>query len=347
MLGVIRTSQAIAFIGAGATRSLGYPLWTKLIQDLADATEQHCGQNILDDQGRAITVAQVMQINNLLFRAEIFKANLQANYFQIMHQTFEPRGSNSDTRALVSIPFQHFLTSNYDPALETAHTDVGKKYDSITLLDGSAALFLNGIADYAYARHIVHVHGRYDDPQNIVLTKKEYVDFYGRVPIAGTFWTVVPIARRCVFLGFSFSDEELTEGFHIRNLNRAHRLAPAVMHFAVLAMNDADNEAALRSWYSSEYGVDPVFYDSIDAKHTGFSNVIQDLANEFAPRVEQPMASASAGVAAEVIENQQEAEPVPVVAPDANVPVDVSEDVEHLERLTADNLRKRSTGDLL
>jgi hypothetical protein len=167
------------------------------------------------------------------------------------------------------------------------------------------------------------------------------------VPIADTFWTVVPIARRCVFLGFSFSDEELTEGFHIRNLNRAHRLAPAVMHFAVLAMNEADKEAALRAWYSSEYGVDPVFYDSVDAKHTGFSNVIQDLASEFAPRVEQPMAYADAGVAAEVLENQQqEAEPVPVLAPNANVPADVFEDVEHLERLTADNLRKRSTGDL-
>ena len=136
-------SSAQALHAASATR---YGL-ARLIQDLADATEQHCGQNIEDDQGRAITVAQVMQINNLLFRAEIFKANLQANYFQIMEHTFAPRGSNSDTRALVSIPFQHFLTSNYDPALETAHTDVGRKFDSITLLDGSAALFLNSIAD--------------------------------------------------------------------------------------------------------------------------------------------------------------------------------------------------------
>jgi len=68
-------------------------------------------------------VEPAKQINDLLFQAEIFKVNLQGHSFEIIRQTFQPRESNSDTRALVSIPFQHLLTSNYDSALESAHSD--------------------------------------------------------------------------------------------------------------------------------------------------------------------------------------------------------------------------------
>jgi hypothetical protein len=347
MLEVIDTKQTMAFVGAGVTLSLGYPLWTKLIQDLADATVQYCGPEISDDRGNPITVAQVMQIKNLLIRAEIFKANLKDHYFQLMRHTFEPRGSNSDTRALVGVPFQHFLTSNYDPSLEIAHTDVGLRYDSITLLDGSAGSFLQGMANYGYARHIVHVHGRYSEPENIVLTKMEYDSFYARVPLARRFWEIVPVVRRCVFWGFSFSDPELTEKFNLRELNLAHRETQAVGHFAVLAMNDVDMETALRAAYSAEYGVESVFYDPVDAKYTGHSNVIQSIANEFRTRIEQPMPSVNAALPVEIIEVQeQQGEPIPVVALPAIDPADISADLQHLERLTADNLQKRSTGDL-
>jgi hypothetical protein len=203
------------------------------------------------------------------------------------------------------------------------------------------------MANYDYARHIVHVHGKYDDPANIVLTKLEYDSFYARVPVARKFWEIVPVVRRCVFLGFSFSDPELTEKFNLRELHSAHSETQAFGHFAVLAINDSEMETALRAEYTAEYGVESVFYDPIDAKYTGYSNVVQKMANELRAPVEQPMVSMPAVFPVEIINNQQQQEE-PVAAGDSPAMdlAAISADLEHLERLTADNLRKRSTGDL-
>jgi SIR2-like domain len=340
MLGVIRASRAMAFVGAGVTLNLGYPLWKRLLQELADATVQHCGSTISTDRG-PITVAQVMQIPNLLVRADIFRANLGNHYQQILQETFRPRGSNSDMRALVGLPFQHFLTSNYDPALEVAHSDASMKYDSITLLDPSAVSFLHSLNNPGYVRHIVHVHGRFDDPGNIILTTREYDSFYSRYPVVKRFWEIVPVVRQCVFLGFSFSDPELTLKFNLRDLHLAHRDTQFEGHFAVVAISDSGMETALREESIAEWGVDPVFYRPIDEKHSGYSSVIQTIANECGAPAEQAMLSVAA-LPVEIINPplQQAGEPAM-----ANL-ADVSADLQHLERLTTDNLRKRSTGDL-
>jgi hypothetical protein len=268
--------------------------------------------------------------------------NLQARYFDTIRQTFGDRGSNSDTRALVGIPFQHFFTSNYDPSLEVAHAAVGKKYDSITLRDASAVSFLNGVANYEYTRNIVHVHGIYTDPQNIILTKMEYDAFYAGVPVARRFWEIFPVARQFVFLGFSFSDIELTEKFYLRQLSLAHRDHLSVGHFALLALNDPSVETAKRAENSAEYGFESVFFDPIDTRYTGLSNIIQEMANTFRPDA----AIAAAAVLPAEIEVMQQADPNGATEAVVMDPADVTADVQQLERLTAVNLRKRSTGDL-
>jgi SIR2-like protein len=348
MIELVRSGQAVAFVGAGVSRGLGYPTWNMLIQQLADATLQHCGENIVDDRAMPLTVTQVMQLDHPLFKAEIFKENLQGHYLEIIRQTFAPRGSNSDTRALVSIPFQHLLTSNYDFALENAHSDIGKRFETMTLYGDTVGNFVNGIADFSYPRQIVHVHGRYDEPENIVLTFNEYTAFYHRVPMATTFWNMVPIARKCIFFGFSFTDEELTEGFNLRNFNRAHRQAENVVHFAAIALSDPDKEPALRSRFAAEFGIEAVFFNGMDAKFTGFSNLIQRIAEEFAPKIEQPLSVQVLAPQPEVIGLEDEILPQAdvVEAVDPVVAPEIAADVLQLEKLTDDNLRKRSTGDL-
>ncbi len=345
MLDLIRTKRAIAFVGAGVSRALGYPTWDTLTQRLATETRTQCGEQIVDDQGRSVTVTQVSAINDLLFQAEIFKSNLQGRYYQILQEIFAPRGANADVRDLVSLPFQHLLTSNYDVALESAHDELQSRCESLSLCDHTAVDFINNLADYEYGRHVVHVHGRYDDPHNIILTQKEYADFYHRSPEAEALWNMLPIIRRCVFFGFSFTDKDLTEGFNLSNFNRAQRGHPQVVHFALVPMGEPEREPALRAWYSSTYGIDPVFFDGVDAKFTGYSVLIRDIAKEFETRAEPSRVGLDGGAPAEVVHVQQEPlqpENIEQQPPAANIQADIA----RLEQLTEDNIRRRSTGDL-
>ena len=111
-------------------------------------------------------------------------------------QIFAPRGANADIRDLVILPFQHLLTSNYDVALESPHDDLQSRCESLSLCDHAAVDFINNLADYEYGRRVVHVHGRYDGPNNIILTQKEYADSYRRSAAAKTQYLAAHLPQR-------------------------------------------------------------------------------------------------------------------------------------------------------
>ena len=345
MLEAIRSAQALAFAGAGVSRPLGYPTWYGLIERFETETRARCGENISDDKGRSITVAQVSEMKDLLFRAEIFKCNLGDRYFEIIQEIFGPRdGQDSGIRDLISLPFQHILTSNYDIGLERAHDYLQQPYDSICLDDPSAFDFTNELGNYGYSRRIVHVHGRFDRPRNIILTEREYGAFYHNSAVVDPFWQTVARIRRCIFCGFSFNDTDLTAPFSLGNFNLARRGHGGVVHFALLPLDVEHGEPGNRAYYNMKYGIEPVFFNSVDEAFSGFSAVIRMIAKEIRPAVQElrvgleliePVAIAEVGVA-EI--------PAPVAVPAVAHPV--QEDVLRLEQLTETNLRKTLTGEL-
>lgn len=324
MTGAIRGKKSLAFAGAGVSRPLGYPTWPGLLSRLASETRSACGEDIFDDEGRQLTVTQVARFGNLLVQAEIFKCNLKNRYSDLIQDIFARKNEvTSEIKELARLPFQHILTSNYDISLEVAHEDMQLEHESICLSDGAAREFVNKLFDFDYAKRIVHVHGRFDNPQSIVLTEKEYGALYQGSQLVQTFWTVMPIYRSCVFFGFSFTDEGITEGFNLRNFNRAHRDGSQTPHFALLALaeGDREKEEVLRSNYAMRYGVDPVFFDPIDSTFTGHSNVIGKIVSDLAPAV-------TGGT---------------VGRQDSTT---IADDVAQLEALTTLNIKKGATGEL-
>jgi len=162
----------MAFAGAGVSRPLGYPTWTGLLNRLASETRSTIGEDIVDDQGRPLTVTQVSRFGDLLVQAEIFKCNLQNRYGEIIRETFARKNEvTSEIKDLARLPFQHILTSNYDVSLEVAHEDMQLEHESICLSDGAAREFFYKLLDTDYAKRIVHVHGSFVDPKSIVLTE--------------------------------------------------------------------------------------------------------------------------------------------------------------------------------
>jgi hypothetical protein len=343
MIDVIRSKQALAFAGAGVSRPLGYPRWDTLLERFADETRTHCGEHIQDEQGRDITVTEITEMKDLLVRAEIFKWNLGARYHQLIREIFAPRdGQLNEIRDLISLPFQHFLTSNYDMALELAHDNLQQQYSSIAFEDPEATEFVNNLGIYDYARRIVHVHGRFDRPESVALTEREYGVLYNNSLVVRRFWQIVPVTRRCVFCGFSFNDVDLGSLFSLRSFNDARRQGGAVAHFALLAMDIDNGEGTSRAFYNTKYGIEPVFFKSVDENFSGYSAVIRMMAKEIVPSIPELLVTAGPTPISVAI---PPAVAVPVPQEEA-VAEPVLQDVIRLERLTDSNLKARATGEL-
>jgi hypothetical protein len=348
MIEAIRSDETVAFAGAGVSIPLGYPNWSGLLNRLAEETKKTRGENITDSLGTKMTVAGVTAMPNTLIRAEIFKFNLGKRYRELLCEIFAPKhGMAADIANISRVPFQHILTSNYDVAIEIAHDELQIEYESFSLADGPAETFVGKIGDYRCQRCIVHVHGRYDDPDSIVLTNSEYGHIYEGSPVCRSLWNTLPISRRCVFFGFSFLDEDIAEKFSLRIFQRTHRCISGIRHFAVVALEERNAEGPIRSSFRQQYGIEPVFFQPLDSNFSGYSVLIGDIVSRTVNAANEAPAAASKRIS-EKWPQEPRAKSVWITgAIDAGKDLaSSSKDVARLKALTQMNMRKTKTGDL-
>lgn len=331
LISEMRTGQTLAFTGAGTSAAAGYPTWAQLIGKLAQKTREKVGNKVRwrEDEISIEVVAGL----NFLVAAEIFAGALGDDYHRILRHEFGPKNDSfPDIQTLVSLPFRHFLTSNYDPTLESALSQPGQNCPYLCLHDHKAAAkFLCDLTDRQQQRHVVHVHGRYDVPEQIVLTEERYGSQYTNSAVVRGFWTIVTVRESCVFFGFSFSDLDLLSGF--RTAKREFNLQSR--HFGVLPLADADSEMAHRAQLGITYGIQPVFFSPVDEKYSGYGQLLQMIKDQtqtsLSPRLatldsvaSQPETTRSVG--AEALSSGESA------------------DVNSLLKLTRNNLQKRRMG---
>jgi hypothetical protein len=334
MISEMRTGQTLAFTGAGVSVAAGYPTWAQLIEKLAQKTREKIGDKVR--WGEDDIPVEVVAGLKFLVAAEIFAKTLGNDYRAILRHEFGPKNNSiPDVQTLVGLPFRHFLTSNYDPTLEYALSEPGQNCPYLCLHDHKAAAqFLCDLTNRQQPRHVVHVHGRYDVPDGIVLTETEYGSQYTDSAVVKGFWTIVTIRESCVFFGFSFSDLDLLSGFGIakREFNLQSR------HFGVLPLAEGASEMALRAQLGVTFGIQPVFFSPVDEKYSGYGQLLQMIKDQtqtsLNPRLATPDSIA----------------PEPQTARDLGVGAlssRESSDVNSLLKLTRNNLRKHRTGGLL
>jgi hypothetical protein len=341
MLQAIRSDNTVALAGAGVSVPLGYPNWNGLLNRLADETEKLCGDTVTDTFQMPLKIEKVRAMRDALVRAEIFKLNLGSKYGDLLRDIFGPRhGVAKDIANISRIPFQHILTTNYDVSIELAHDELKIDYESFSLIDDLAEVFVGNIGDYKTRRCIVHVHGRYDRPESIVLTHGEYGRIYDSSPVCRSLWGTLPISRKCVFLGFSFLDGEIMDKLR-RVFFLAKRSVSGLRHFAVLPLQDRGEEETSRSSYRLQYGVEPIFFDPADANFSGYSAVVADILSHT-----ESCVVASVPVATSTVESQVEEKPTKSEIASGERQASLRKDVERLKGLTRMNVQKTKTGAL-
>lgn len=340
---LVRSRSAMAFVGSGVTSQLGYPTWPQLIDSLA--TEVRAGGvEELQSNGLPITVEQVLREfkGEPLVQAQILKENLGERYFPLMATIFGLKEQRIAPIAdLVSLPFRHFLTSNYDRGLEQHHTPANQPI-SICLYHESAPQFIENFMYSNYTRRIVHVHGRDNEPRHIILTEEDYGAYVQSV-VMDAFWQAVPLVGRLVFFGFSFSDTDLLWRFRRVRMAFAGNNQGNARHFAIVPLDDPAKEGPMAVVLKMKYGVIPVFFLRNGSSFAEYDDLLSKLKSDAIGRVPEQLAT---GEPPAPVVQVQELQPAAALELEQGATAAVQEGMESLRRMTQENIRRRQTGDL-
>jgi hypothetical protein len=278
LLEALCCGRALAFVGAGVSRPLGYPSWEELVQALATEARRVKG-DVVDCNGSALELDEVLAWPDPLVKAQILKDCLEEDYYAFMQNLFKPKKEISENISLiVSLPFRHLITSNYETSLEWHHT-LGPA--SICVYHSAISEFIHSFQYDGYDRRVVHVHGRYDEPKRIILTQRDY-DAYQTDRVFERFWAVMSSTATLVFFGFSFTDIDLLYGF----IATTRILGTQLRHFAVLGLQNESDESMTRITYQAKYGIEPVCFLQRGKDFSGLTELLARLKLEAtAPRI--------------------------------------------------------------
>ncbi len=188
-----RGGRLALFLGAGASRAAGLPLWRELLETLA----RRVG---LDADGLArlsrLSVLDQAQLLEHEFgdRAELMKAVVEqvgAAYHSVTHAL------------LASMPVREVVTTNYDDLFERAWRARGADY----------AVLPHG-ARSDVDRFILKLHGCVSSPKHIVLTRKDYLRYLEeRAALIGMVQALM-LTKHMLFVGTSLEDENFHRIVH-------------------------------------------------------------------------------------------------------------------------------------
>jgi len=288
---VIASEKPLALVGAGASVPLGLPTWSQLLQELEpDLPPLH-----------ADYLKALREDSDLLWRAEEYRRMIGAEtYRAYLRRRFGATRAVELTDTIVSLvrlPFRHFLTTNYDDVILKAHA--AAQLPAPTVLnwwrDDDVRTFIFGLRSDDGLRLLMHLHGRHNEPQSIVLTDGDYTDRYVRVTDTARKLFAVFSTERVVFVGFSLNDPDLMA--LLREVNAMIR-SDEPRHFAVMGLEQQIMESWERNRLRRRYGVNTIFYDNADGTHQGLAEVLAAIT--------PPTAAASPLVAEEAVINDPE-----------------------------------------
>jgi len=172
----------VAFLGAGVSIPAGLPGWGQLLRDAAAKTPELAsrleGLQSLDPLDQAQVV-------------ERFVPTLR----QDVAQRLQPPQAALGHTLLASLPVAEFVTQNYDRLFELAAAAAGAP---VAVIPGTR------VADEQ--RWLLKMHGSVDRPEEIVLTREDYLRYGERRAALAAIVQALLITKHMLFVGFSLSD---------------------------------------------------------------------------------------------------------------------------------------------
>jgi hypothetical protein len=220
-----RQGQLAVFFGAGVSAAAGLPTWEELVGELA-------ARSGLEEELREGLARLPPQDAAALLARELGRSQLE-NYVK---ERFGP-GPYALAHALIAdLPVQEFVTTNYDPLVELAATDLGRRVRVLPFEEAEPG-----------RPWVLKLHGDAARPESIVLTREEYLEFGDtRAALAGVLHSLL-LTRHVLFVGTSMLDDDLIRIAHqVRGALRLQGSPSARRSGTVLALRD--DPARARLW---------------------------------------------------------------------------------------------------
>jgi len=185
-----RRHQLVLFLGAGTGAGAGLPMWDELLDELAEHTD-------LTGEDRAALRSKAF---GPLDQARIVANRLRAGAGTIgtlIADHFKPFRHHSMVHALLAgLPVNEVATMNYDTLFEQASEAAGRP----------VRVLPNG-RDRDADRWLLKMHGSVDAPDDIVLTRDDYVRYHATKQALAGIVQAMLMTRRMLFVGFSLTDD--------------------------------------------------------------------------------------------------------------------------------------------
>ncbi len=180
-----RRGRLVVFVGAGVSAGAGLPQWSELLDGLAE---------------KVPGVSEGLQELALLDRATVIAAALARAGTKVGDAVVDvlPKGPPYALAHsyIAALPVTETITTNYDDLLEQAARDVNRPY---TVLESQS------LADAE--RWLLKLHGSIAAPDEIVLTRDDYLGYgTNRAALRGIVQAML-ITRHMLFVGFGLSDD--------------------------------------------------------------------------------------------------------------------------------------------
>lgn len=182
-----RSGRLVLFLGAGVSIGAGLPTWAELLDELAERPS-------ISDAERA-----ALQEIPPLDRAQLLAGRLQsddATLGQVIARRLTGSGFSLAQAQLAALPVNEVATTNYDDRFEQAAHEADRPVRVLPYDPGANT-----------DRWLLKLHGCVTHPEDIVLTRADYLRYADRRGALAGIVQAMLITRHMLFIGFSLADE--------------------------------------------------------------------------------------------------------------------------------------------
>lgn len=291
------TLKPIVLVGAGVSSRLGFPTWGQLMDQLHEyASEERRKRDSGPSTHTQMLPKRLLTKQDYLWRAQYYCNELGGDRFEqyvagVFSQPPRPKepgtvvGVDACVESIIRLKVSHVLTTNYDTCLDGSHAllrqsskrDFGR-FEVINVDDpDSTRFFIQTLLSPDGNRYYVHLHGRVDQRDSIILTEASYRKRYlSNVSWARTLYSIFS-TRQLLCIGFSATDPDLTAV-----LREISAMGAGVRHYAIIGIEDTVGAKLERQRLEQKYGITPLLYrlKQGEDRHENLRAVLEWLTKE-------------------------------------------------------------------
>lgn len=249
-----RRPRPLAFLGAGVSVDSGYPTWAGLLAKLKGAASKGLKPEQHDF---------LQKLGDPAWQAEEYLLRMGDDAFRaLLAGEFAPKPSplGPVAREVAALGFRHLLTTNYDRVMELAYQQAGLELEALDWSQPEKLRqFLQELSydDDDAGPRLVYLHGRFFDPQHIVLTESSYATRYLSSDDSQLKLLSILLTQPIVFIGFSVNDPDIN---YLMRVARARLGVGNPHHFAIVGYELDYERELIERRFEGKFGIQSVFY---------------------------------------------------------------------------------------